>query len=98
LAKYCSISHNGTGFAFNLSIEACGGKQMKPCDENLQKLIQLTREMLALADEGDMDRIDDSCGIIYGILRDSSFRLRKIAMDEWSKHADTNAEQQEKAS
>jgi hypothetical protein len=57
-----------------------------PFNENLRKTIRLTREMLALADEGDRDRNDDSCGILYGILRDSAYRLRKLAEEECEKH------------
>jgi len=38
--------------------------------------------MLALADEGDRDRDDDSCGIMFGILRDSGYRLRRLAEEE----------------
>ena len=58
----------------------------EPFNENLLKTIRLTREMLALADEGDRDRNDDSCGIIYGILRDSAYRLRKLVETECEKH------------
>ena len=58
-------------------------------NENLRHLISLTREMMALADEGDRDRIDDTCGIIYGILRDAAYRLRKIAKEECEKHLET---------
>jgi hypothetical protein len=59
---------------------------MQRYNENLVKLIRLSREMLALADEGDRDRMDDSCGIAYGILRDSAYRLRKIAKEECERH------------
>jgi hypothetical protein len=55
-------------------------------NENLLKAVRLTREMLALADEGDRDRNDDSCGIVYGILRDAAYRLRKLAEQECEKH------------
>lgn len=58
----------------------------KPFNENLMRLLTLTREMLALSDEGDRDRNDDSCGIVYGILRDVSYRLRKLAEEECDKH------------
>lgn len=58
----------------------------RPFNENLLKTIRLTREMLALADEGDRDRNDDSCGIIYGILRDSAYRLRNLVEVECEKH------------
>ena len=55
-------------------------------NENLLRTVRLTREMLALADEGDRDRNDDSCGIIYGVLRDAAYRLRKLAEEECDKH------------
>ena len=55
-------------------------------NDNLKRTIQLTREMLALADEGDRDRNDDSCGILYGIMRDTAYRLRALAQQECDKH------------
>ncbi len=55
-------------------------------NENLLRMVRLTREMLALADEGDRDRDDDSCGILYGVLRDSAYRLRELANKECEKH------------
>ncbi|MDJ0765165.1 MAG: hypothetical protein QNJ97_19450 [Myxococcota bacterium] len=55
-------------------------------NENLLKTIRLTREMLAVADEGDRDRDDDSCGIIYGILRDTAYRIRNLVEAECEKH------------
>jgi hypothetical protein len=61
-----------------------------PYNENLLKTVRLTREMLALADEGDRDRNDDSCGIVYGVLRDTAYRLRKLAEEECEKHKQAN--------
>ncbi len=55
-------------------------------NENLLRTVRLTREMLALADEGDRDRNDDSCGIVYGVLRDTAYRLRRLAEEECDKH------------
>jgi len=55
-------------------------------NENLLKVSRLTKEMLALADEGDRDRNDDSCGILYGILRDMAYRLRSLVENECEKH------------
>lgn len=55
-------------------------------NENLKKTLRLTREMLALADEGDRDREDNSCGIIYGILRDTAYRIRRLAEAECESH------------
>jgi hypothetical protein len=58
----------------------------KLANENLRRTIRLTRDMLALAYEGDRDRLDDSCGILYGLLRDMAYRLRKTAEEECQKH------------
>ena len=58
----------------------------KPNNENLRRVLRLSREMLALADEGDHDSDDPSCAILYGILRDMGYRLRKLAEEECEKH------------
>lgn len=63
-----------------------GQMQWNRANENLRRLIRLTREMLALADEGDRDRLDDSCGILFGVLRDMAYRLRKTAEVECESH------------
>ena len=57
-----------------------------PQNDNLKKILTLTREMLALADEGDESRDDATCGILYGILRDSAYKLRRLAEMECEKH------------
>lgn len=57
-----------------------------PQDENLQRTIRLTQEMLELADAGDRDRNDDSCGILYSVLRDAAYRLRALAEKELAAH------------
>ena len=58
----------------------------RPFNENLRRTQQLSRELLALADEGDRDRTDDTCGILYGILRDTGYRLRKLVEEEVNRH------------
>ncbi len=63
--------------------------EQKRANENIRRLLRLSREMMALADEGDRDRLDDSCGIIYGILRDMAYRLRQLAQDECDNHIST---------
>lgn len=69
----------------------------KPYNENLLQTIRLTQEMIALADEGDRDRIDDSCGIIYGVLRDAAYRLRDLAEQECEKHKTSGKWDKEKS-
>ena len=55
-------------------------------NKNLIRTIELTKEMLVLADEGDRDRNDDACGIVYGVLRDTAYRLRQLAEGECESH------------
>lgn len=62
------------------------GETPRSYNENLLRVVRLSREMLALADEGDRDRDDDSCGILYGVLRDAAYRLRELAEKECEAH------------
>ena len=39
-----------------------------------------------MADQGDADREDNGCGILYGVLRDSAYKLKKLAQDEKVNH------------
>ena len=50
--------------------------------EILRQIRQMTHEMLALADEGSLETDDASRAILYGILRDAAYRLRKLVDDE----------------
>lgn len=59
---------------------------MKACNENIKKTLQLVREMLDLANRGDYDREDTGCGILYGIMRDSAYKLKKVAEKEKQAH------------
>ncbi len=54
----------------------------KPYNSNIVKVLRLTREMNILADEGDDNRMDKSCGALYGMLRDSAYKLRSLAEKE----------------
>ena len=58
----------------------------KPYNKNILKLLRLTREMIILADEGDLNRQDKSCGVMYGILRDTAYRLKNLAEQEKKLH------------
>ncbi len=62
------------------------GDEMKKCDEVLARTLQLTETMVELADLGDGAREDVGCGVLYGLLRDSAFKIRKIAEQERENH------------
>lgn len=59
---------------------------MKACDNNIKKTLALVNDMIRLADQGDADREDIGCGIIYGILRDTAYRLKQLAEKEKAAH------------
>jgi hypothetical protein len=50
------------------------------------KTLKLVEEMIFLADQGDSDREDNGCGILYGVLRDSAYKLKKLAEEEKVNH------------
>lgn len=61
-------------------------KKQVTANINLEKVIACCNEMLELADLGDNYRTDDGCGVVYGTLRDSAYKIRKLAKDELAKH------------
>ena len=42
--------------------------------------------MMLLADRGDETRQDTSCGVLYGTLRDTAYKLRQLAEQEVQIH------------
>jgi len=59
---------------------------MRPCDERIKETLDLVDNMLDLADKGDEVREDNGCGVLYGVLRDSAFRIKKFAEAEKEAH------------
>lgn len=56
------------------------------CNENIRKTLALVDEMILLADNGDAAREDVGCGVLYGVLRDTAYKLRKLAEAEKKAH------------
>ncbi len=59
---------------------------LKDCNQNIRKTLDLVEKMIELANSGDLGREDVGCGILYGILRDSAYRIKKIAEEEQKRH------------
>ncbi|MGA2027432.1 MAG: hypothetical protein ABSH17_10265, partial [Syntrophobacteraceae bacterium] len=59
---------------------------MKTCNEILERTLELTDMMVELADLGDGARKDVGCGVLYGLLRDSAYKIRKVAGQEKEDH------------
>jgi hypothetical protein len=58
-------------------------------DEYLQAVIQLSKQMIDLAYQGDACRQDVGCGVVFGSLRDKAYKVRRLAEEELRKHRDT---------
>ena len=59
-------------------------KEYNLCIKKVQKLV---REMIILADEGQDAAEDDGCRLLYGVLQDCAYKLRKIAEEEREAHS-----------
>ena len=59
---------------------------MRRCNHNIRKTLNLVDEMIRVADKGDIEREDNGCGILYGVLRDSAYKVKKLAEQEKEKH------------
>jgi hypothetical protein len=59
---------------------------VKPCNQHIMRTLQLADEMICLADQGENDREDNGCGILFGVLRDSAYKLKKLAEAERRNH------------
>lgn len=58
----------------------------RPCNEHIREALRMARELMALADEGDADRQDDGCGVLYGVVRDCAYQIRAEAEREREAH------------
>ncbi len=52
----------------------------------IQKTLELVKQMTEIADEGDRMREDTGCGVLYGVVRDSAYKIKKLAETEWENH------------
>jgi hypothetical protein len=59
---------------------------MKECNENILKVLDLAREMIVVSDKGGADSEDDSCIMLYGVIRDSAYKIRQLAENEKESH------------
>ncbi|HOO57438.1 MAG TPA: hypothetical protein PLN69_11485 [bacterium] len=59
---------------------------MQKFNVNIEKLIEISETLLELADRGERDLNDDSCGVLYGVARDCAYKLKKLAECEKQSH------------
>jgi len=58
----------------------------RPSDQCLEQTLEMAEQMLRLADAGDAVREDPGCGALYGVLRDSAYKLKQMAEAERQTH------------
>ena len=59
---------------------------MKACNKNIQSTLHLTDQMIELANRGYSECQDSGCMILYGIVLDSAYKMKKIAENEKKEH------------
>jgi len=59
---------------------------LKQSNENIKTTLLLVKRMIALAEKGDAEREDVGCGILYGIVRDAAYKIKKVAESEKDVH------------
>jgi hypothetical protein len=62
------------------------GGCMKPCNKNILESLEMSRQLLFLADKGDIESDDSGCGVLYGIIRDTAYRIKAEAERELEEH------------
>ncbi|MCP4719356.1 MAG: hypothetical protein GY860_07850 [Desulfobacteraceae bacterium] len=58
----------------------------KKCDKNIARTIELANQMIKLAQTGYEQQEDPGCGVLYGILLDSGYKLLDLAQKEKQAH------------
>lgn len=53
---------------------------------NINGIINLSRKLLFWADRGDIQRTDDSCGVLFGMTRDCAYKMLGMALKERERH------------
>ncbi len=51
-------------------------------DQNIQSALDIARQLLILADHGEVDSRDDGCLILYGIISDCAYKIISQAKAE----------------
>ena len=63
-----------------------GGVMKDHCNETINRALELVRELMVLADEGDISREDVGCGVLFGTVRDCAYKIRSLAESEIAEH------------
>jgi hypothetical protein len=59
---------------------------LKKCNENILQAFNMAQDLIKLAEDGDGFREDESCGVLFGVIRDSGYKIKDLAEQEMKKH------------
>ena len=59
---------------------------MRPCNKHIREALEMVKQLIILADEGDLDSEDDGCCVLYGVVRDCAYKIRAQAEREREAH------------
>ena len=62
---------------------------MRQDNANIRKVMQLARELLILADDGQAAARDDGCRLLFGVVQDCAYKIRLEAERERAAHQRT---------
>lgn len=48
--------------------------------------LRLADKMIELAEQGDIDREDVACGVLFGVILDSAYKIKQLAEQERAAH------------
>ncbi len=63
---------------------------MNQSNDLIRQIIDMTRRMIILADEGHALANDDGCRLLIGIIQDCAYKIRKKAEQEKEEHRKTS--------
>ncbi len=66
---------------------------MSKPEEYIQEVLRTVRQLIILADQGEIDSQDDGCRVLYGIVRDCAYKMRAQAEHERALHNKTRPQE-----
>ncbi len=55
-------------------------------NQHIREVLEVARQLIILADQGDLDSMDDGCPLLNGIIRDCAYKIRAQAEREREIH------------
>lgn len=55
-------------------------------DHYLHEIIRLADALIQLAYQGDAEREDVGCGVVFGSVRDKAYKVKRLAVEEIARH------------